>query len=322
MVLCAVTSPLFLLGQGSGQNSIRGKVTGPGGRPVEVKVQLQNESGYVVDTVYTDSNGEFVFRGVRDGVYHVFVDDDRYRRTEVSTHVAWTINPLAEAFITLEPRTRSTETAQSYANGSDTISVRELKAKFPKNAVKEYEKGIKKTERGDTNGAIANYEKAVALAPDMYPALNNLGNSYLQNGQFAQAEAVFLRALSADPQAAEPCINLGHLFYQRQRYDQAEKFLLQGLERSPQSALGHFLLGSTYARLGNLKSAESNLLEALQGDEPAMAAHLELANLYLNTHRLRSAREQLEAFLKAQPQDPQADHIRQVLSRLNSELAP
>jgi tetratricopeptide (TPR) repeat protein len=320
MFVCAFLSPACLWGQGTGVDTIRGKVAGPRGRPVGVKVQLQNEAGYVVDTVYCDAEGGFTFQAVHDGAYHVFVDDPRYQRSEASARVEATFYPIADVFIPLEARSASSSVAPEYSGGPHTVSVRELSQKFPKQALREYEKGNKNFERGDMKGAIAHFEKAVALAPQMVPALNNLGNAYLQTHRTADAEAVFRKAVTADPDAPDAYVNLGHAYYEMRKYDQAEDFLSRGLQRDPNAAVAYFFLGLTEMRTGKNNAGERDLKRALGLNDPGVVtAHLILANLYLETHRVTQAREQLESFLKSRPQDPQAGHIREVLARLKAE---
>lgn len=318
-IICAGNSVLF--GDGYGNNTINGKVTGPGGRFVEnIEVRLQTQSGVPMDIVYTDAQGEFTFRSVHDGVYHVVVDDTRYRRADVSAHVSGIIDPIERVFIALEPRGDSPSAGPQFANGSRTVSVQELKKRYSDKAVKEYTRGNTKMARGDLKGAIAAFEKAVALAPEMYPALGNLGNAYMQSGQLPGAEAAFRKALVANPDSAESYVNLGHVYLEMRKYDEATEALSRGLKRDPSDAFAYFFLGMTDLGMGKTGEGEANLKKALDLNEPEVpTAHLALANLYLTTHRVSLARQQLENFLKARPQDAQADHARDVLTRLKTE---
>src|SRR5512143_2798623 len=94
-----------LLGDGNGPNTIFGRVAGPNGRFVEnIEVRLQSQSGVPVDFEYTDAQGEFTFRGVRDGVFHVVVDDARYQKAVVTAHVSSIIEPIQRVFVSLQPR--------------------------------------------------------------------------------------------------------------------------------------------------------------------------------------------------------------------------
>lgn len=316
----ALACPVSLRGQGSGVNTIRGKVAGPDGRPAAVQVHLQNQAGYVVDTVYTNEEGEFTFQAVYDGVYHVMVDDPRYRHAEAFARVAVNVYPTTSVFISLELRDKPPTTVAGYSGGAHTVSVQELKAKFPKPAVREYEKGNKKMGQGDREGAIKCFKKAVAIAPGMTPALNNLGTAYLETHRMGEADAMFRKAMAADPDAPDSYINLGHVYFELREYDQAKKFLAEGLKRDPAAALAYFFLGLTAVRTGETRAGEADLQKALDLNDPrVVSAHLILADLYLKTHRISEARLQLKSFLKIRPQDPQAGHIREVLERLKAE---
>lgn len=318
MAFCffAITGRLFA--QGTGLCTIHGRVSGPEGRPVEVEVKLREITRTVVNSTISDSNGEFTFQAVADGRYYVTVESDLYQHAEVSANVEWGINSWANVAVFLSPLPRTKQSGDRA--DSKFTTVQELLGKFPKKAVKEYEKGNEQLKRGEDGAAILSYKKALSLAPSMYLALNGLGNAYLRASRLSEAESAFLDALAADPGGAEPCINLGHLYYESKRYDQAEKFLLQGLKHAPDSAMAYFFLGSTYARLGRAQEAEANLQKALGQNDPTVAiAHLELANLYLQENRRENARTQLEDYLAIQPQDPQADHIRQTLARLKKQ---
>jgi tetratricopeptide (TPR) repeat protein len=324
--VCGLAACLFaagaLLAEGYGPNTIAGKVTGPGGRFVEnIEVILQNLSGYAVDSVYTNAQGEFTFRGVDNGLYHVIVNDSRYQKAEVRANVTSPLEPIARVFLSLDPRGGSSSSSPPhYTTGAHTVSVQELKAKFPDKAVKEYTKGNTKMERGDTQGAIVAFKKALAVAPGMYPALNNLGTAYLQGGQLAEAEETFRKALDADASSADLYVNLGHVYFEMRKYDQAAAALSSGLTRDPNNAFAYFFLGMTDLRIGKTIEGEVNLKKALDLNEPEVAtAHLALANLYLAAHREPLARKHLESFLKVRPQDSQADHVRAVLTRLTAE---
>jgi Tfp pilus assembly protein PilF len=98
---------------------------------------------------------------------------------------------------------------------------------------------------------------------------------------------------------------------------------LRGLEHDPQAILAYFFLGLTYARTGRPRAAEQNLEKALIGGNPRVAqAHLILAELFMKSREFSKARQHLEVYLKIRPEDPQADHIRAVLTQLKSEANP
>ena len=164
---------------------------------------------------------------------------------------------------------------------------------------------------------MRHYQKAIDLDAQCYPALNNLGAIYEREGDHARAEKVLLQALQINPSDGESYVNLGHVLYNEGRFPEAAARLEEALKRSPDSATAHFFLGSTYLKLGDLDRAESHLKQACTLDPRGMpAAHLQLANAYLRVHESTAAGQELEIYLKANPNDPQAPAIRQLLARI------
>ena len=322
LFVCVALWPAILSAQKTGAHIILGKVAGPDGRGVQVRVVLQNEIGVEMDETYSNLEGRFNFRYLEKGSYLVVVDDPSYRRAEARAEFN-TTSLVASVYISLKPRASPEKRSPPFESGSSTVSINELRTKFPKKAVKQYEKGNASLQRGDAQGAIPHFEKALELAPDMYPVLNNLGNAYLQTRQMDRAEATLRKAIAADPAAVDPLVNLGHLYYETQKYGQAEEVLLRGLTKDPQATLAYFFLGLTYVRQGKLPAAIQNLQKSLIGGDPRVAqAHLILANLFMSSREFAKAREHLETYLKIRPADPQADHIREVLSQLRAESNP
>src|SRR5207244_11923783 len=67
--------------------------------------------------------------------------------------------------------------------------------RFPKKAIKEYEKGLDADHQDKREEAIAHYEAALKIAPDFYPAHNNRGSDYLSKSDFAAARKEFEEAI-------------------------------------------------------------------------------------------------------------------------------
>ena len=312
------SSPAFA--QDVGLDGISGRVVGPGNHSVgliEVRLHLAATRN-VLQITTASPGGEFQFRNVGDGDYFVTVDSDNYEHAEV----AFTVYLGKTNTLTLElvPKRIGPRTGpQDVKASSPTVSVNDLTAKFPKKAIKEYLRGNDAMQRKDPAAAIEHYKKAVAIAPEMYAAINNLGIACTLTHRYPEAEAAFQKALSVDPSSTDAYVNLGHVYFEMEKYDQAEDLLARGLKRDPRSALAYYFLGMTQLRAGKSSEGETNLEKATELNDPAAAvAHLELANLYIKTHRASRAREHLEAFLKLKPNDPRVEHIRQVLARLEA----
>src|SRR5207245_5142789 len=132
--------------------------------------------------------------------------------------------------------------------------------------------------------AATRYQRALEIAPDFYPALNNLGAILLRQKEPAKAEALFLKAIEMNPADGEAYINAGHLLYEQGRYREAVSRLEEGLKRSPGSALGYFFLGSAYLKLDNFDIVNRNLTTACSLDPTVLpAVALPFDNFFLQS---------------------------------------
>jgi tetratricopeptide (TPR) repeat protein len=190
--------------------------------------------------------------------------------------------------------------------------------RFPKKAVKEYDKGLEAEKKGEKDKAIGHYEAALKIAPEYYPARNNLGALYLGKSDFKSAEEQFREAVRLDQNEAQAYFNLSNVLMLTGRIPEAETTLAAGLQRRPDSAFGNFLQGCLYVRTGKLAEAESSLQNALRLDSKMSQAYLQLVNLYLRQNRREDAIAQLQAFLKGFPDAAAAPKAKEILTKLQT----
>ena len=74
-------------------------------------------------------------------------------------------------------------------------------------------------------------------------------------------------------------------------------------------------LGYAEMMAGEYRAAEEHLLRSLELARPALA-HVYLANVYEQTGEPTKAAAQLEAYLKENPNSPQADAVRAAIEKL------
>lgn len=311
---------LGTMAQAEDNGIISGRVTDPRGQPLAVLVHLLAEGDIPAGDAYAESNGTYVFTGLTSGTYSVVVEVDGYKPFRGSTRLDDKVQPRGQVMVLLEPVEPAASPSIPRIPGSK--SANEVSAKhapLPLNpkAVREFDKGNKDRENGNTTAALEHYQKALRIDADFYPALNNMGALLEQQGNHAQAEAVFRKAAEINPEDGEAFINIGHVLYEQGRLQDAIDQLNQGLQRSPESAVGNFFLGSAYFKLRDADKAEPLLRRACTLDPMHMApAHLQLANLYLQRREYEAAKVQLEIYLQLNPSAPQAPAIKKTLTDL------
>ena len=304
---------------------VSGRVTNSQGQPLTVLVRLLADGDTPVGDAYTDSNGSYIFMSLPSGDYAVVVEVEGYKPFRGTTRLDEKIQPRGQVMVVLEPTTKEITSKGPMIAGS--TSSRELNAKHPlppldPKALKEFDRGNKEQEKGNSEAALERYQKALRIDPNFYPALNNMGTLFEKQGKHDQAREAFLKAAEINPDDGEAHINLGHVLYEEGQFRSAVDQLNQGLQRSPQSAAGNFFLGSAYFKLHEGERAEPLLKKACALDPQHMApAHLQLANLYLQRHDYEAAKTQLQTYLQSNPSDPQAPAIKKKLADLDNQKA-
>ena len=310
--------------QGGETGNIIGRVTiSRASFPPHVMVTITTR-GITVNSSYTDDEGKFAFYNLTTNVYHVLINDERFQPVDALAQVNALIvsNTMVNIILVPKEAAKQTPDRQQTSSGNPyVVDTAEYTKHYPKEAVKEYEKGSKSSQKGEQEDAIKHYGKAVNVAPDFYEARNGLGLAYLSKLNFVEAQKQFEEAIRVNQGDSQAYFNLGNLFLLQKRYEDAEHAIQEGLRRQPNSAFGEMLLGTVYGRTGNAQQAEHSLRQALQLDPKLSKAHLELVNLYLQQQKPSDAATELRAFLKAAPNDPLAPKAKEVLQKLEKANA-
>jgi tetratricopeptide (TPR) repeat protein len=279
--------------------------------------------GSPINSQYTDDQGKFGFGSVTNNIYHIVIKDDRYYPVDQRVMVDLSVTAVTMVQITVTPREETQKTGSDIGSAAGSnpyiIDLSEYEQKFPRKAVKEFDRGVHSDQERKTDDAIRHYEKAVSLAPGFYPARNNLGSDYLGKSDFVEARKQFEEAIRLNKDDSQAYFNLGNVFTLTNQFADAETVLNQGLQKRPDSAFGYFLRGSLYSRTGKVSEAERDLRHALQLDSTMPQAYLQLVNLYLQQNRKADAISELENFLHAFPEGSFSPKAKEVLKRLQAK---
>jgi Tfp pilus assembly protein PilF len=286
-------------------------------------VELQFR-GAPVSTVYTDTQGKFGFGPLESNLYHVLVRDERFYPVDEQAFLDLSISAtlMVQIHLTFKPPDSDKKDAagnRSPGSNPNLVDAKDYRRNVPKAALKEFDKGVEADQKSDTEGALRHYQKCLAIAPDFYPAHNNLGSLYLRTANLPAAQQQFEQAIKLNESDAEARLNLGNVFLMTRNYEAALENVHEGLRRSPQSSFGYFLQGSIYKQTGKLPDAERSLRQALQLDPAMSRVRLELVNIYLTQGKKSDASQELRAFLQQSPQDPLAPKARDLLKKLEPD---
>ena len=133
--------------------------------------------------------------------------------------------------------------------------------------------------QGNPAAAEQTLRRALALDPDLVPALGNLGNALLDLGRAAEAEAVLARAVASAPDQPWLRRSLALALLARQDAAGAEAQLRQALAHRPDDAEVHETLGALLSQSGRPIEAEHHHRAALPRlkDKPRCLSNLAVA---------------------------------------------
>ncbi|MBV5260996.1 tetratricopeptide repeat protein [Synechococcus moorigangaii CMS01] len=155
--------------------------------------------------------------------------------------------------------------------------------------------GLTLIQQGDLDGAIAQFQQAIALDPLLWQAHYNLGLALGQRGELQNAARAFTETITLQPTFAVAYANLAGVLIDSQNWPQVEPYLQRALVLDPNLAIAHYNLGLLRRHQGDQDGAIQAWQKARELAPDFSDATLQLAELYLEGDRPEAAEPLLEA---------------------------
>ena len=188
----------------------------------------------------------------------------------------------------------------SYWQGSESLWAHSI-TQTENNAVAHNNLGITFFQKGQIAEAIIEYRQALKIKPDYVEALCNLGGTLLQNGQLDEAITQCQRALEIKSDYPQALCDLGGAFLQKGKVDQAIIQYQRALQIYPNYAAAYCSLGAAFLQKGKTDEAITSYQRALQIHPEYPLALSNLASALLQEGRSDEAIEASEKALKIKP---------------------
>jgi tetratricopeptide (TPR) repeat protein len=159
---------------------------------------------------------------------------------------------------------------------------------------------------GRNTEALAEFEVALRLRPNLVTALVNAGKARAALGQPEAAAAAYQRALQIDPDSALGHYNYGVLLVSQGRLDDAAAHYEAAVAADPDYAKAHNNLGAVRAEQGRFAAAVVHYRSALALYPDLAPAHLNLAVALEATGRPDEALAHARAAVRLAPEEPRA----------------
>jgi tetratricopeptide (TPR) repeat protein len=201
------------------------------------------------------------------------------------------------------------------------ISVHELSV--PDKARDAFNRGVRRLNAKDWAGSVPEFQRAIKSFPGFYEAYDMLGVAQLAMQSWADAESSFRKSLDLSlGQYAAPHFGLGLILcIHYQQFAEAEETVRDGLDLDPVDASGHFALAWVLYSVGRLPEAEQSAHEAVRYKPAFAQPYLLLAEIHLRQHSSAAAIQDLDAYLKLDPDSPRSARAKAALAAAQRALA-
>ncbi len=305
--------------------AIQVHVTYTNDRPAgqNIRVDLLNQQGIVMDQQFTDGSGQvsFAVSSAEAGGYQV-----RASGTEIEEGLSDAIIVNAGdrntvAYVRVEPKPAAGASANIKPSKSVSTSANELRV--PIDAKRSFTKGMDALYRHDYPKAAEAFEKAVAIYPQYDMAYDNLGVTYVMLGQTGKARAAFERSVQLNDKSPDADRNYARLLLASNENKRALELLNKSLSVDPLNPSTLTLISIAQFRTGDVDDALQNALRVHQiAHEPHAAAHYIAGRAYEEKQEYQKARVEYETYLQEDPDGPDAAQVHGALSRLTASASP
>jgi len=188
----------------------------------------------------------------------------------------------------------------------------------PKNARKDYEKGLDDVAKAKVPDAIAAIQKAASGYPKFATAWLTLGMLQSQNDAGAALRS-YAQAMAADDKFAPPFIESARLEAASGEWAKVIEHTNKAISLEPDSFAGAYYLNAiANVRINQTDAARKSIAEGLRVDEDHEYSDLEYIDgiLLMSKGDNAGARKQLESYLSLAPNGTNAGNARQLLTEI------
>lgn len=154
--------------------------------------------------------------------------------------------------------------------------------------------------KGDLPAAIASYQQALEIKPDLLDAQVRLGAAYGKTGDLLKAIECFDKALLIHPDSVSARFNLGRALLYQGKFSEAAENIEFAFKMDPDLAGVRLVLSDALVKNGSPEKAIPLLTEELARDPNSLAAKLKLAEV-LTADQPQVALQLLEQSLELNP---------------------
>jgi len=294
--------------------SISGHVSDNSRNPIpDLQVELLNDVDSVIARTKTDDSGLFSFRRLSTGVFQIRV------QTYGTTFISQTQRVQLERGRAFEQVdfVLASKKSSSTAGIPGVVFAQEV----PDKARKQYERGIALLQKNEQRKeGVAALENAIEIFPIYFDALHVLGSEYVKQQDYDRAIPVLTKAIEVNRQAYPTLYTLSVAQYNLKQVPEAIESMRRATALNQQSMAANLWLGMLLRQSDKFDDAEIYLKQADRlAASKSPDVHWQLALLYNQLKRYKEAADELELFLKVEPDAKDTDLIKKLIKKFRQQ---
>lgn len=310
------TNPGWTSNQGA---DVRVRVAWPNERPVEdntVHVQLVTAGGVPLSETFCDRDGYVTFHAVPPGNYHLKLDGPNIKDTSTDTFQIGFQERMHMEWVHVAPKEDAKNA--NVPGAAPMVSASELRV--PPKARNELDKGLEAFAKGDLKKAEEKLRKAIEIYPQYANAYNNLGVVLMRDKDRAGAIESWQKAIEVDSKYGPPYLNMARVSMQDNKMPEAAGYINKVLEFDPNNPEALALLAKTELMTRQYDKALAHARKALAVPHQHLAdLHLIAGEALLRQNQNAEAVKEYEAYLKEDPDSPNAAQVRQAMAQIQAK---
>ena len=314
----ALVTPARALSQfGSNTVTVSGVVLteGDNQRIEHVTVRLCDTGGNLIEQTITPDSGQFTFRRVQRGRYILTFEASGFQNADL--HLDLSFNSDKGVTVYMKPVVAESASAPP----GFTISAHELS--MPRAARELVDSGRKKLyAEKNADAGLKDFEQAVTIAPGYYEAYREMALAYVTLSKPADAMKNLRKSIEVSNDSyGDADIGLGTLLVEKGELDAGEKTLRRGIELNPNSWIGFYELGKLDFDRDQLASALERAKRAKVLSPTTPIIYRLLANIHLRQKDYRDLLDDLNEYIKLDPDSPAGVRAQQMRGQVEREAA-
>jgi tetratricopeptide (TPR) repeat protein len=294
--------------------AISGTVRDANNNPLnEVRVELTDWNGSVVNSTYTNQAGSFEFASVAEGTYQIVATSGAQQVSEHIEASHWSAMNMVSLRLPVNNKPDD-------GRPGNTVSVAQYRV--PDKAREEFNKAHDNLEKGRMEDANRHLAKSLELYPDYADALTLRAILELDHKQTDAAITDLDHAIKSDGNYALAYMVMGSALNQEAKYDQAIQSLQRGESLAPDYWQTYFEMGKSYVGKNDFPAALAQLDRAkkLAGADYPLIDFLR-AHALLQMKQYTEAVAALQSYLQKEPQSTNSEKAREMLEHAQGQLA-